>query len=730
MANSKRGEDRGLGDVLAVLRARWQWVVVALVVAFILALYLTASTPVKYEAAARVLVGSTAAQEAVAGRLNLDTDVEERDLVNQIDVARSDGVQALVRERLSIAPGEELPEGKITADVASDVLTFEFEAPTAQEASFTANTWATAYVDFKRLSAQESIDRVVETLQAELAEHRTDREALRADLQGLEDRLARTTDPIVQAELQLDIDREESSISGDLAILDAQIAASVDGIAELELSRELAGSAEVVQTAAVPTEPATAPLSRNLVAGAALGLVLGVMLALLLDSLDTSIRTTDDIQALGLASLGQIPRAPRSQRRAMATIVGSDPGGVYADGYQRVRSAVDFVAMDRRIKTVLVTSPGPGDGKSTTAVNLALAYASAGAKVMLTDVDLRRPRLHEIFRMPLSPGVGDLHQIRPGRLSELARTVIGNRHELLAIPAGTAPPDPAGYLASSLVNPYIQRLGESVHITLLDAPPALAAADVVSLAPAVDGVIVVANAGKTTNDELIETVDYVRRAGGHLLGVVLNRAAPQRKNSGYYAQSGPQSPDMLSPAVTAAPPAAENPAQESSATSPRPVPDRTGQIVLPDSARGAATVTTSNATPTNGHGGGTSAAGNRSPAQNGGTAGSDRNGPARPHDRAATTTRTDLGTPSPAPKATEPRSDASRKQTAANGGSTDGRSSTGSGGGASGSSGSDEKPTGSGNGSGTGDSAGPATERPVGADLLGDDLLDVLVDED
>ncbi len=529
MTSSASGEERSLIDFLGVLRSRWLWVVVPFATFVGLGIYLTMSSPPRYEVTARVLLGTTAAQEAVASQLNLNTGVASRDLVNEISVAESDGVRQLVRERLELAPNDELPEGKITADIGSDVLSFAFSATEPERASLVTNTWAQAYVDFKRDAAQASIDDVVAKLEAELAAHSEERDDLRAGLERLENQLARTRDLEERDLLQLEIEREKSSISGGLTVVDAQIQTTVNDIAKLRLSSELAGAAQLVQAATIPSKPTSAPLSRNLAVAVALGLLVGSGLALLADNLDRSLRTTGDIERLGLTTLGSVPRAPRrAARNSFATVVANEPGSSYSDGYQRIRSAVDFIGgtdVDgNALTSILVTSPNEGDGKSTTTINLALAYASAGRKTLIVDADTRRPSVHEALGIPQRPGTGDLLTPPTHRAADMIRATPVPPHVLGVIPAGTLPTDPASFLASTVVTSALDELGRVAEFVLIDAPPVLAVADALSLARSVDGVVLVARAGKTSDAQLIEAARSVQQAGGRLLGVVLNQS--------------------------------------------------------------------------------------------------------------------------------------------------------------------------------------------------------------
>ncbi|MGI9615419.1 MAG: polysaccharide biosynthesis tyrosine autokinase [Acidimicrobiales bacterium] len=561
-----KGQD--LAGYLSILRHRWRWLAVPIILMPLLAIYYTTRQAPVYQSEARVLLDTSAAQDAVASRLNLPTAVEDRDLVNEANVADSDAVRGLVRQGLDIPGGEPLPKGQITADLESDVISFRFSGGSPQEAALIANTWADAYVDFKRESAQSSIDDVLVTLDAELEQLREQRSALRADLEQLENRLVAERDPEARDVLQLRVARETSAISGDLALIDAQIATAVNDIGQLRLSRELAGSATVVQEAALPREQANGQVSRNVAIGLVLGALLGLTLALIADTLDKSIRTTGDLERIGLGvkSLGRIPAVPRGLVRGeLGTIAHTRPSSKYADGYHKVRTALDFLTLDQDVTSILITSPAEGDGKSTLASNLALAYANAENNVVLIDADLRHPKLPEILSTQPSPGLADLSPER----SSLAQVAVGVPHltpRLWVVPAGDRPPNNlAAFLTSTLVSSAIKSIGDRADIVLIDAPPVLPVADALSLAPIVDGVILLVTVGSTTEAEVAEAMANLRGAGANVLGVVLNRAKVAA-SSRYHRNERVGSPMIGSQVDDPPPPSTESAAPAAAAT--------------------------------------------------------------------------------------------------------------------------------------------------------------------
>ena len=278
------------------------------------------------------------------------------------------------------------------------------------------------------------------------------------------------------------------------------------------------------------------------------GAVLGAALGLLRETLDRTVNTAEDIQRLGLTALGAIPKASKSDAKYLAQVSLFDPTSPIADAYQKVRSALQFVALGNDARTILVTSPTEGNGKTTTAVNLALAFSGVDRKVVLVDADMRRPKIHTVFNTSLVPGITDalVNQIPLDRIA--VASSIESRSSLAALPAGTEPPNPATFLASPLFASLHEELQAQSDMTVFDSPPILPVADTTSLCPHADGVVVVVEAGHTTRDELVSAVEVIDRAGGVVLGVVLTKAKVASKT--YYQPDSPKSSGKASSSKT------------------------------------------------------------------------------------------------------------------------------------------------------------------------------------
>lgn len=292
---------------------------------------------------------------------------------------------------------------------------------------------------------------------------------------------------------------------------------------------------------------------RKLVFGGMLGLLLGCGVAWLLEQFNTSIRRRDQIRsALQVPELAVIPqlRAPRIRRRfrrQRTPLIAAAPGlapldaklvaasDLYSSGaeaYRLLRTNLLFANPARTPKTVLVTSPAPGDGKTTIAANLAVTFAQQGMNVVLIDCDLRRGRLHQVFNVPREPGVSQVlrGQIAPGQ--GIAGTAI---ERLSIMPMGTVPKNPAELLGAPAMRELLDGLSRQYDVLVLDAPPVLAAVDASLAAVLVDATVVVLRAGETGEDEARQALTQLHTVGARIAGAVLNdQNATVERYGGYY----------------------------------------------------------------------------------------------------------------------------------------------------------------------------------------------------
>ncbi len=282
----------------------------------------------------------------------------------------------------------------------------------------------------------------------------------------------------------------------------------------------------------------------NIILGALLGLILGTGAAFFLEYLDRTVRTTADVESfLGIPVLGIIPRLRRVAETQEAggdgsggapLVVALDPLDPAAEAYRNLRMNLMFMSTeDEPIRTVLFTSPGPNEGKSTTALNFAVMLAQQGQRVLLLDADLRRPSVHKALDVLREPGLTNL-LVGDAEPREAVRpSVLPN---LDFLPSGPFPPNPSELLNSKAMERLLEALEGKYSHVILDSPPVLAVTDSSVLGAHSDGVVVVLRSGETEQKAAERAVDQLRRIGVRVFGAVLNEVATSTPEESYYLQ--------------------------------------------------------------------------------------------------------------------------------------------------------------------------------------------------
>jgi capsular exopolysaccharide synthesis family protein len=214
-------------------------------------------------------------------------------------------------------------------------------------------------------------------------------------------------------------------------------------------------------------------------------------------------------------------------------IANLDPKSPISEQYRTIRTNVQYSSVDKELKTLMVTSSGPGEGKSTTVANLAVVFAQLGKKVLLVDADLRKPTVHRSF------GVNNLFGFTTvlTKQSTLASSVLDTEEkDLYILTSGPIPPNPAELLSSKSMEQFMEEAKEQFDYVLFDTPPLLAVADPQILANKVDGSIYVVYSGKTQIDQAKKAKELLENAQSKLIGVVLNHK--EMKNNEYYYYYG------------------------------------------------------------------------------------------------------------------------------------------------------------------------------------------------
>jgi non-specific protein-tyrosine kinase len=215
----------------------------------------------------------------------------------------------------------------------------------------------------------------------------------------------------------------------------------------------------------------------------------------------------------------------------------SNPRSPIAEAYRTLRTNLEFSNLDKGLRTLLVTSAGAEEGKSTTLANLAVTIAQSGKRVILVDADLRRPTLHQVFGLKNSAGLSDM--VRDDTILANPPTQETSVPNLRVLTSGQLPPNPAEILGSKRMSEIVAALLERADMVLFDAPPVLAVTDAAVLSSKVDGVLLVVSAGKTKRENARKAQAQLEKINAHIIGAVLNNTKADAGTQYYYAeQSG------------------------------------------------------------------------------------------------------------------------------------------------------------------------------------------------
>ncbi len=302
------------------------------------------------------------------------------------------------------------------------------------------------------------------------------------------------------------------------------------------------GGATIIRTAELPTDPVEPTPARTVVLAAVVGLLIGLGGAFLVDYLDDKVRSDEDLERItDRPVLAVVPIDPPPDNRPISL---SEPAHGAVEEYRGLRTNLQFLGLDRPISVIQITSSAAGEGKTTTATNLAVVLAQAGHRVALVDADLRRPRVHEVFDVPQTPGFIDL-LLGVNSRDVVQKIDVGGPTRVSVYASGTVPSNPSELLSGRRVRQLLHEMGAHYDYVIVDSAPILPVSDSVALSGAVDGVLVVAHAGRVTEDNVRETLDRLDRVAAPMLGLVLNQAT--KKSKGYYAYGGYNGPTGAQP---------------------------------------------------------------------------------------------------------------------------------------------------------------------------------------
>jgi len=292
----------------------------------------------------------------------------------------------------------------------------------------------------------------------------------------------------------------------------------------------------IIDNAAVPTGHFHPKISRSLLIASFAGLLFGICLALFLAYLDNSVDTVEKLERVAqVPSLGVVPKIEHDNLddgQSVDLISFQNQANEVSEAFRSVRTSLMYSSPYGSPRSISIASSVPSEGKSVTAVNLALVLAQSESKVLLVDADLRKSRLHSIFSIPSTPG---LSEVLTGNVDPLPirKTELPT---LDLLPAGNKPPNPAELLGSSRMDDFLSVVKEYYDIVIFDAPPVLGLADSVVLGTKVDGILLVVSAQQVSQEAVRETAKRFRLVRAPVVGAILNQVSADSTAYGYHGR--------------------------------------------------------------------------------------------------------------------------------------------------------------------------------------------------
>lgn len=484
----------------ALVRRRW---VLALVLASTIvgALVMTLLQDPIYRSEAEILVEPRPNTEVFDSEAEPFAQNLDRAIQTEIRVIEGQRVRLRVRDDLGLATLP--PKVSASAVGATNAVSLSVKSKDAATAQILADAYVDAYIAVRKeqalanlQAAGEEVDRQVQALQDEI------------DL--IDASPVDPDDPSVAAQRQARV-TQQSTLRERLAQLRIDAALTTGGVS-------------YIRSAELPDDPIVPTLRMTMILAAIAGLIIGIGAALLVDYLDESIVNADDIAAIGGPPVLAVVPIEASPDHRPITLSSPDSNAV--ESYRGLRTNLLFLGLDEPLDVIQLTSALPGEGKTTTAGNLAAALAAAGRTVVLVDADLRKPRVHSMFGVQQMPGLAEVILGYP--LNHALRRVTDG---LSVLPSGAAPDNPGELLLSQRVAGVLRSLSEQFDHVIVDSPPILPVADAVGIGRAVDGVLVVAQARRLNRRAFADAVSRLTQVGANPIGVVLNQAPSTR--SGY-----------------------------------------------------------------------------------------------------------------------------------------------------------------------------------------------------
>lgn len=494
---------------------KWWWLVVAsTLIAAIFSALSTRLQPTFYQARTTLMIGTTinnpnpSSNELILG---------QQLAAAYADLANRENVRNATKNALGV---NQLPEYIARSLPNTQLMEITVNDTDPQRAQTVANELAAQLILVGPISAQSGGKGRQDFIQQRLNNLEAQIQETEAEIEKLQEELANT----FSAQQIDDKQNQISSLESKLNTMENNY-----GLLLSNTQQGATNTLAIIASAELPSNPIGPMKGLIILLAAAVGFVLAACEAYLLEYLDDTLKSPDVVERLLSARIiGHVFEQPG----------GMNENGLYdadnsnhplTEPFRALRTAIDFAELDRPLKTILVTSPDIGDGKTSVAANLALSMAQRDKKVFLLDADLRKPKIHKLFNLANDKGLTDLVFARAAINWEIETKKV---KKVAVITSGDTPPDPAELLSSKKMDLFLSQLEEVADVVIIDGPP-LFVAEATILASKVDGVLMVVRPGHTRRPLAESAMEQIKSVGARVVGIVLNRI-PLR-GADYYA---------------------------------------------------------------------------------------------------------------------------------------------------------------------------------------------------
>lgn len=515
----------------ASLLWHWAWLIVLFtVLATGIGYFLSKRQVPEYRASATLLINESRMLNEYANILASQQLAQTyAELIKQKPVLRG------VIDRLDLKISLEALQKNISVEAVQEtqLLVVNVVDTDPVRASQIANSIGEVFAEINTATQAERYQESKTSLSTQLAQVDQQIQDVNTAITNLEDQFTTQVDEngIKQVVITPEQQHERDRLEANLALYQQTYSTLLQSYESVRLAEiQSTSTVRLADDASVPLRPFHPNTLQDTLLAAIVGLMLSVGLVFLLELLDDTIKGPEDVaRHLGLPVLGFINEIDEDHGWPITAVKPRTP---IAEAFRSLRTNIQYASVDHPIRTLIVTSPSPKDGKSTIAVNLATVMAQSGKQVALIDADMRRPSLHSKLRLSNRVGLSDLFVQAIGQVNgSLRETKVPG---LGLVTSGSLPPNPAELVGSEKMSEIIRQMLTRIDLVIVDTPPVMAVTDAAILAPRVDGVLLVLRPGATKIAAAKQTVETLARGGANLMGIVLNGIGKRGARYYYY----------------------------------------------------------------------------------------------------------------------------------------------------------------------------------------------------